>query len=137
MERLMPLLAPTALAETLRETNVRLSYWLDSLIPDPATPDTPHVATPHSATAHAATPELMAGLLSELMSAGQKLRALPSERDAALDAELSEYRKNVERLRTVLPSIHGTLLRERARLEQERKRVESAAAWACGSRQTL
>ena len=128
----MLLLAPTALAQTLRETNVRLSYWLDSLIPDPATPDTPHVATPH-----AVTPELMAGLLSELMSAGQRLRALPSERDAALDAELSEYRKNVERLRTVLPSIHGTLLRERARLEQERKRVESAADWACGSRQTL
>ena len=128
----MPLLAPTAIAQTLRETNVRLSYWLDSLIPDPATPDTPHEATPH-----AVTPELMAGLLSELMIAGQRLRALPSERDAALDAELSEYRKNVERLRTVLPSIHGTLLRERARLEQERERVESAAAWACGSRQTL
>jgi len=123
----MPLLAPTALAQTLRETNVRLSYWLDSLIPDPATLGTPHVATP----------DLMAGLLSELMIAGQRLRALPSERDAAFDAELSEYRKNVERLRTVLPSIHGTLLRERSRLEQERKRVESAAAWACGSRQTL
>jgi hypothetical protein len=50
---------------------------------------------------------------------------------------LSEYRSSVERLRTLLPSIHSTLLEERARLERERARVQSAANWACRSRQTL
>jgi hypothetical protein len=128
MERLMPLLEPTELAQSLHETNVRLRFSLDSLIPDPATPHTPSCA---------ATSQQMAGLLSELMRAGQWLRALPGDKDALLDEELSEYRKNVERLRTVLPSIHGTLLRERARLERERACVESAAEWASGSRQIL
>jgi hypothetical protein len=54
-----------------------------------------------------------------------------------LELELDQYRKNVERLRTVMPSIHSVLLQERARLEQERARVESVAEWARGSRQTL
>jgi hypothetical protein len=73
------------------------------------------------------------------MRAGQCLRTLPGEgeKDAALDRELSEYRANVERLRTLMPSIHSTLLAERARLEQERARVQSAADWASRSRQTL
>lgn len=117
------------LAQTIRETNARLRFWLDGLAPDPAQPGPP----PGSA----ASPQQMAGLLSEMMRAGQWLRALPGDKDALLAEELSEYRKNVERLRAVLPSIHGALLRERARLEQERARVESAAAWASGSRQTL
>jgi len=50
---------------------------------------------------------------------------------------LSAYRKQVERLRVLLPSIHQTLLGERARLEQERARVTSTAEWARRSRQTL
>ena len=120
--------ATPELVRTIRDTNARLRFWLDSLAPDPAQPGPP----PQSA----ASPQQMAGLLSELMSTGQWLRALP-EKDALLVKELSEYRKNVERLRAVLPSIHVALLRERARLEQERARVESAAAWASGSRQTL
>ncbi len=55
----------------------------------------------------------------------------------SLDWELGQYRKNVEQLRTLLPSIHGALLRERARIEQERARVQTAAEWAQRSRQTL
>jgi hypothetical protein len=128
MERLMPVLAPTEFAQSLHETNARLRFWLDSLIANPAPSDTPSCA---------ATPQQMAGLLSELMRAGQWLRALPNDKDALLDQELSEYRKSLERLRVLLPSIHSTLLRERARLEQERARVVSTAEWASRSRQTL
>jgi predicted nucleic acid-binding Zn-ribbon protein len=76
-------------------------------------------------------------LLSELLRAGEWLRARPEHRDAELEHELSEYRKQVERLRSLLPFIHRALLRERARLEQERERVQAAAEWARGSRQTL
>lgn len=54
-----------------------------------------------------------------------------------LDHELSEYRRNVERLRALLPSVHSTLLEERARLEQERVRVAAAQEWAGRSRQTM
>ena len=132
MERLMPL-APAELAQTLHDTNTRLCFWLDSLKLDSAPPDQ---------RPRAATPQQMAGLLSELMRTGQWLRTLASEKDPTLDhptldQELNQYRKNVERLRALLPSIHSTLLEERARLEQERARVESAAEWASCSRQTL
>lgn len=119
----MSVLAPDILAESLQETNARLGSLLDSLIPDGAQP-------------RAATPQQMAGLLSELMRAGQWLQGLPPQRDPGVEVELARYRRNVERLRALLPSIHSTLLRDRARLEQERARVESAAAWARRSRQT-
>jgi len=36
-----------------------------------------------------------------------------------------------------MPAIHAHLLEERARLEAERTRIESAAQWAQGSHQTL
>lgn len=112
----------------LHETNARLRFWLDSL--------TPNAGQPAGHTP-VASPRHMAGLLSELMRAGQWLRILPGDRDPALEVELSEYRKNVERLHQLMPSIHGALLEERARLEQERARVQVAAEWARRSRQTL
>lgn len=79
----------------------------------------------------------MNGLLAELMRAGTWLRELPENRNAALAQEVAEYRKQIEQLRGLLPSIHDALLRERARLEQERNRLASAGQWARGSRQTL
>ena len=124
----MSLLVPDQLTQNLHETNSRLSASLDRLSPRPDRSET---------QMHPVTPQQMAGLLSELMRAGQWLRELPVDRDLGLEQELSEYRKNVERLRKLLPSIHGTLLRERARLEQERARVESAAQWAHRSRETF
>lgn len=124
----MLLLGSTELADNLHEINGRLRSVLDSLSCE---------STHSSPSPRAATPQQMAGLLSELMRAGQWLRTLPSDRGPALEQELNTYRTNVERLRAVLPSIHSTLLRERARLEQERARVHTAAAWATGSRQTL
>jgi len=124
----MPVLAADKLVRELRETNSRLSQCLDSLIPSRMRPFAP--ACP-------ATPQQMAGLLSELLRAGDWLRALPQEREPELEQELNQYRRNVERLRQVLPAIHSTLLEERSRLEQERARVESAAEWARRSRETL
>ena len=115
-------------AQNLHETNSRLCLWLESLAPDPTRP---------SAADHAVTPQFMAQLLAELMRVGEWLRELPADKDSALEHELSDYRKNVERLRELLPLIHSALLRDRARLEQERARVKSAAEWARRSRQTL
>lgn len=129
---MMPFTASDTLARNLRETNARLTLWLDSLVANPAS---------FSAQARAASPQQMASLLSELMRAGGWLRDVQASggenKNAAVEQELSEYRKNVERLRDLLPSIHGALLKERSRLEQERSRVESTAEWVRGSRQTL
>ncbi len=118
--------ATTHAAEDLHETNRRLRVWLDSLLPA-AADGPPLVASPHQ----------MNGLLSELMRAGMWFRAWPERRDAELEPEVKEYRRQVERLQALLPAIHATLLAERARLEQERDRVQSAAEWARASRQTL
>jgi len=152
MERVMPL-SPAQLAESFHQTNARLAFLLDSLLPDVATYVATNVAPsaapepsrpletsptpPHKPTPRAATPQQMAALLSELMRAGQWLRSLPSEKDAELEQELSKYRKQVERLRALLPSIQQTLLGERARLERERAQVVSASEWANRSRLTL
>lgn len=124
----MPVHAHDQLAQNLHECNSRLEFWLESLIPD-ASRSIPQF--------RAATPEQMAGLLSELMRAGAGLRSLPRDQSPELEQELSVYRKNVDRLRELMPSIHATLLQERARLENERGRLESAAEWARSSRQTL
>jgi len=117
-------LAADSLIQSLHDTNHRLRFWLEAI----------HKPSP---APRAITPAQMAGLLSELLRAGEWLRNLPADRSPALVQELDEYRKHVERLHELLPSIHRTLLSERARLEQERARVESAAAWARGSQQTL
>jgi hypothetical protein len=79
-------------------------------------------------------------LLSELLSAGVELRseAIPQRgTDLDLDRELDRYRQNVEQLRELLPSIQGQLLAERARIESQRARIQSATHWARASRQTL
>jgi hypothetical protein len=114
--------AVSHLAEDLRETNSRLHFWLDSMMPS---------------AQRVPAARQMAGVLSELMRAGAWLRQLPEEREPALADELTAYRKNVERLREMLPTIHRALLEERSRLETERARVGSAAEWARRSRETL
>jgi hypothetical protein len=111
----------------MRDTNRRLGYWLDTIAPgsDPPT---------------LVTPEQMTALLSELLRAGAGLRARPlvsPSVDPELDLELGTYRRLVERLRDLMPSIHSHLQAERARLEVQRSRVQAAAEWARASRQTL
>jgi hypothetical protein len=88
-------------------------------------------------TPHAATPQQMSDLLSELMHAGQRLRALPTNRGGDLERAICDYRQEVEHLRSFLPAIQKSLLAERARLERERERLNGAAAWAQASLQTL
>jgi hypothetical protein len=126
MERMIAAEAPSQCARELRETTRRLSFWLDSL-PD-FRPETQQ---------DAATPEQMTELLSELLKAGEWLRANNGKTDPDLESERASYRKQVERLRGLLPSIHQALLRERSRLEQERERLTAAGEWARVSRQTL
>jgi hypothetical protein len=116
-----------SLLHNLRQTNRRMSYWLDNL------------ASRHGQS-FAATPEQMGGVLSELLRTGQWLRAEPlppKVDDPELRGELDQYRRHVERLNALLPSIHSGLLAERARLESQRARVRAAAEWARASRQTL
>jgi hypothetical protein len=125
---MMRVFDPGQFTQELHETNRRLKFWLDSLPASSAFTD---------AVLPVPTPQQMSGLLSELLRAGEWLRARPEHPDAELEHELSEYRAQVERLRSLLPFIHRALLSERARLEQERERVSAAAEWAYGSRQTL
>jgi hypothetical protein len=114
-------------SEDLRETNRRLGFLLDCMLDDQGQPTV-------------ASPEQMAALLSELLRAGAELRAKPlpaKGNEPGFDGELAAYRRLVERLRDLLPSIHRQLLMERARLEAQQTRVRSAAEWAQASRQTL
>ena len=114
------------IAHDLHESSNTIRRVLHELLPQ-ASENTPH----------AATPQQMSDLLSQLMLAGQRLHALPAQRDGKLEQEISEYRQEVERLRSLLPAIQASLLAERARLEHERERLNGAAAWAQASLQTL
>lgn len=114
-------------SQIFHDTNRRLRDWLDRLRPE-------------RGALGAAAPEYIAGLLSELSRAGAELRCEPlpvQGTDPELDKELDHYRRNVELLRELMPSIHNQLLVERARLEAQRARMRSAAEWARASRQTL
>ena len=121
----MPNLTESQCAENLHETNWRLRRYLQTLSPDEA-----QVAPP--------SPQLISELLSELLRSGEWLRrGLPESQGPQLRAELDEYRQNLQCLRDRMPSIHSHLLAEKARLESERARIDSAAEWAQSSRQTL
>jgi len=122
----MMTLAPEVLTLMLRETNARMGFWIDGLSGSPA-----------SEQPYAIRPQQINGLLSELMRAGEWLRAMPDHSDPELAEQIRLYRGHVERLRDVLPLVHETLLCERARLEHQRARIESAAEWARRSHQTL
>ncbi len=118
-------LTETQLTENLRRTNTRLRRYLEGLTPDPADPTAP-------------PPQIISEVLSELLRAGEWMRqGLADSRDGQVQAELVDYRRNLERLRDRMPAIHRHLLAERARLEAERARIESAVDWAQGSRQIL
>lgn len=116
--------AATEFADELHATNERLNSWLTNL-------------SPAGSPIRPATPDQMNGILSELMRIGRILRAAQQEGSDAVQQELGIYRKHVEQLRSLLPSIHQTLLNERARIEQERQRISSASEWVRASRQTL
>ena len=110
-------------SQTLHDTNERLRLLLDELAPE-------------SPKFVAVTSEHLARVLAELLLAGEFLRdgVAGAEADPELSRQISEYRKNVERLRSLLPTLHANLLNERAGLESERAHLESAAEWARASR---
>jgi len=118
--------------QTFRDTNSRLQLWLDEI---GAPCGQPVVVTP----------ENMAALLSELLRTGEALRAAPDSargndpalNDPVLKAELATYRRHVERLRDLMPSIRRHLVAERNHIEVQRARLQSAAQWSRASRQTL
>jgi len=118
--------SPAEIHRFLQHTNARLTLWLDTVSSGSA-----------GSRPLVATPQQMSGLLSELMAAGERLRLLPAVKSPELEQELGQFRRNVEHLRDLLPSIHRALLEQRARLEAERGRLLSAAEWARSSRQTL
>jgi hypothetical protein len=121
----MPSLTPSR-SQDLHDTNQRLQSWFERWVAENRQP--------------AATSKDITTLLSELAHVGAELRAEPFPTpgtDPEFDAELQQYRRNVERLRELLPSIHCQLLVERARLEAQRARLQSADQWARASRQTL
>lgn len=121
----MPTLATYPLACRIHESTRRLRHCMDCLFANSATQPSP------------ARPDQMQTLLTELMHVGECLGARPAESDPEFDRELAEYRVQVERLRSLLPSIHEALLAERARIEHERSRLHSASEWVRRSRQTL
>lgn len=115
-----------ALLQTLRDTNRRLKVCLDTI----AAQREPEVVSP----------EQMNSLLSALLVARASLRAKDvslADHDREVARELAEYRRQIERLRDLLPSIHRALLAKRSRIERQRSRLRSASQWARASRQTL
>ena len=112
--------APPSRSENLRDSNRRLGSWLESIV---SVPDR-----------IAITPDCIGALLSELLRVGSDLRStsIPARgTDPAWDVELEAYRSHVERLRSLLPSIHRYLLAERARIEGQR--VDASPCGPCGS----
>lgn len=124
----MSVLSLSPLALELHEINRRLRASMKALFPPSTGPGT---------ESRVPTPGEISLLLSELLRAGEWLRSRRRESDPGLDFELMQYREQVERLRTLLPLMHRALLEERARLEQERQRLNAAAHWAHLSQQTL
>jgi hypothetical protein len=120
-------LAASARSHRLRESNRQLRQSLDRV-------------NVGCGDCRAASPEEINGLLSQLLQFGASLRAeaLPAPGiDPEADAEIEQYRRNVERLRELLPAIHRQLLAERTRIEAQRARLATAEDWARASRQTL
>ncbi|MGD0791570.1 MAG: hypothetical protein ABR920_07345 [Terriglobales bacterium] len=116
---------PDAL-ETLRQVNDNLRSALIRLRPE----------RKHCSTIR---PQDFSDILSQLLRAAECLRRLPphSEAAAALEKESLEYRGNLEKLKHLLPDLHGRLLAEKSRLETAQNHVAAATAWARASKKTL
>lgn len=77
-------------------------------------------------------------LLAELLGAGDLWRGMPgAAADAEMASEISEYRRNVEQLGKILPSVQGRLLVEKVRLQTLQSHMTAAKAWAQASKETL
>lgn len=65
----------------------------------------------------------IAKLLSEVLEVSRLPNEMGAVRDAAFELEWNEYRKNLERLRGVLPFLEKRLRTERSALESERAMI--------------
>ena len=118
-------MTPDAL-ETLHQVNDNLRSALLRLHPDQK----------HCSTIR---PQDFSDILGQLLRAGECLRRLPADSEAAIECqeETREYRRNLEDLKIFLPDLHDRLLAEKARLEAAQSHVAAAAAWARASNKTL
>ncbi len=69
-------------------------------------------------------------LLAQLIAVGDCLRTLDLKNDPDPASHRSEFRRNLEHLAAVLPSMHDRLLVDRARLERARSHLNGALEWA-------
>src|SRR5207302_3734602 len=92
--------------QSLHDINERLRLLLDELAPE--SPKFVAVRSEH-----------LARVLAELLLAGEFLRdgVAGAESDPELSGQIGECRKNVERLRSLLPTLHANVFDVRARLE--------------------
>ncbi len=126
MESMKPPLNPPELLNDLHRAENRIHEILGALLPEELGPQ-----------CKIATPQQLSELLAALMRAGQCLHAATGCSDIDLQKETQSYRKEVERLQTVLPSLQAALVAERERLQEQRNRVSTTAAWAQASRETI
>lgn len=105
-----------AAAQQMHETNRRLRDFLE-LIPQ------------QESGPLRIGPADLTSLLAELKNV-ERFRKNEINADARLDTELAEYRKNLEDLRGLLPSLQARYIAERARLEHDRSHLQAAAGWA-------
>lgn len=87
----------------------------------------------------APAPTEFADLLREVLRATDCLSSRDWNASAGteFEKERSDYRRNIEQLAQVLPSVSGRLLTEKARLEAARAHVAKASAWAQARAKTL
>ncbi len=114
----------TDLLQRLKVANQNLSQLIQLLLPS----DSPREPI---------GPDHLAVVLTQILRVHECLQTgnLPGH-DAELSAALRQYRSHMERLRELLPSLHASLLTQRARLESERSHLEAATAWTGASRST-
>lgn len=113
---------PSDPVETLREINDYLRRTLIALRPERR-----HCST--------VTPQDFNAILNQVLrAAGLRDHC---EFSAEFEEELLEYRRNLERLKQLLPDLQGRLLAEKARLESARSQLTSAGVWAQASKTTL
>ena len=108
----------TPALDILRDANRNLRLALLHLQPD-------------SNTAGSIDPTDLSGLLAELLRVAECLRniSLHNPPTEELSRELGVYRANLQELAQVLPSVHGRLLTDKARLEMARSHVHAATGW--------
>jgi hypothetical protein len=84
-------------------------------------------------------PGELSDLLAIVSHAASCRRGLASDLvpAAELENEICEYRNNLEKLAQVLPSLQGSVLAEKARVQNAQSHVAATNAWVQASRSTF